>query len=303
MPNTLAHVGAQGLLTRAVLPNADVRWIYAGLIIPDIPWMLQRIVLFSVPAVDPFVLRSYVIIQASLIGSLLLCAAVSFLAQKFWFTFAILSGNTGLHLVLDAMQTKWGNGVHFLAPMSWDLTNWGLFWPESWPTYLMTVAGFIFIWWHWRPAITKPIELARFTMGRTWTVLALLSAYLALPLLLLQAPLEADTHYLKTLSGSEDMIGRQVEMDRSRYIMEDGKQLLLYNGGADEIRVVDLGIAAPATVSVRGTFVATNTIKVDDLHIHSSWFRDAASYIGLALILILWIGALWKTRVYQNVRL
>ena len=50
-------------------------------------------------------------------------------------------GNAALHLVLDALQTKWGSGVHFFAPVSWTSTNWGLFWPESIVTYGLTTLG------------------------------------------------------------------------------------------------------------------------------------------------------------------
>jgi hypothetical protein len=74
-----------------------------------------------------------------------LSAAAALLAQAFWRTWAILGGNAVLHLILDAMQTKWGNGVHFLVPFSWDLTNWGLFWPESAVTYGLTAFGLGYI--------------------------------------------------------------------------------------------------------------------------------------------------------------
>jgi len=292
MPNTLAHVGVQGILTRLALPNADVRWIYVGLVIPDIPWILQRVVLFSAPAVDPFVLRSYVIIQASLIGSLVLCAAVAFLARKLWLTFAILGGNAFLHLVLDAMQTKWANGVHFLAPFSWELTNWGLFWPKSLPTYAMTAAGLVFIVWYWRSALLQPLKFRSFTYGRVAGASGLLAAYLLLPFLMIQGPIEADTHFLDTLQESDSRAGSYVEIDRARYSeAEDGPYVRFY-GGTLELAVSRVQASPPAKISIRGQFVDNELIEVSEYHVHRGPWRDYASYIGLLFVTIaLFAGA------------
>lgn len=127
MPNTLAHVGAQGMATHEVLRDADPRWMYLGCVIPDLPWILQRILLVAVPGVDPYAPQAYLVVQASLFGGLLVCTAAALLTDRFWQTCVILGGNAALHLVLDALQTKWGSGVHFFAPVSWTSTNWGLF--------------------------------------------------------------------------------------------------------------------------------------------------------------------------------
>ena len=75
MPNTLAHVGAQGMATHEVPRDADHRWMYLGCVIPDLPWILQRILLVAVPGIDPYALRAYLVVQASFFGYLLACAA------------------------------------------------------------------------------------------------------------------------------------------------------------------------------------------------------------------------------------
>ena len=140
-----------------------------------------------------------------------------------------------------------------------------------------------------------PLEIARFTMGRVSAIFGLIAAYFALPLLLLQAPVEADTHYLETLSNLEENVGSWVEIDRPRYLIRDGNPLLSYFSGAGEVRVVNMDVAAPATVSVRGSVIAADTLRVEEFHVHSNWSRDTASYVGLTLILILWITALVRT--------
>ncbi len=71
MPNTLAHLGVQTLWSKAILPRADFKWISLGCILPDLPWIVQRIVTLGLPGVNPVELRLYWIVQASLGFSLL----------------------------------------------------------------------------------------------------------------------------------------------------------------------------------------------------------------------------------------
>ena len=113
MPNTLAHFGIQGVATLVMLRQADPKWIFVGCIIPDVPWILQRIVRPVITDPDLlYDLRLYTIAQASLICCLLLCGAFAVLSANPGRIFAILSLNSCFHLLLDAFQTKWGNGVH-----------------------------------------------------------------------------------------------------------------------------------------------------------------------------------------------
>ena len=289
MPNTLAHAGAQGLVTRTAVSGADLRWIYLACVIPDLPWILRRVVCFAVPSVDPILLRSYVIIQASLIGCLLFCAAAALLSSRFWRVWALLGGNAVLHLIIDAMQTKWANGAHFFAPFSWELTNWGFFWPESIVTYALTALGLLYILWHWRSSWSEKLDLAQLTGFRLAGTGGLLVGYFTLPLLLLHGPIEANTHYLKTLDEPRDRTGRYVEIDRARYIStQEGAFLEYFSGRA---RVESLKIQPPATVSIRGVFGAKDTIRVIEHHVHAGQFRDYPSYLGLTLISVIWVGA------------
>jgi hypothetical protein len=47
-----------------------------------------------------------------------------------------------------------------------------------------------------------------------------------------------------------------------------------------------------ATVSLRGTFIDPDTIRIDVLHEHWPWFRDGASYLGIVLISVLWLKSI-----------
>lgn len=292
MPNTLAHAGVQGLGSRTALPDVDLKWVYLSCVIPDLPWILQRAVRVIVPGIDPFLLRSYVIIQATLLGCLLFSAAMAFVAKKPGRVFAVLVGNSVLHLGLDAMQTKWGNGVHFWAPFSWDLTNWGLFWPESMPTYVLTAFGLLYIAWHWRTCINEPPGLTWPSIPRLVGIIVLLGAYFLGPTFLLQQPVETDAHSLKTLSKTDGRTGRPVEMDRAGYVRDQGEYFLVKFG--EQVQVEKLGVQAPATVSIQGVFATKNRVHVTEHHVHAGALRDYPSYAGLAFIALVWMGSVMR---------
>lgn len=292
MPNTLATAGVQGLGSRTIVPDVDLKWVYLSCAIPDLPWILQRATHGILPWIDPFALRSYVIIQASLFGCLIFSAAIALFARKVWTVLAVLAGNVVVHLGLDAMQTKWGNGVHFFAPFSWEITNWGLFWPESVPTYVLTALGLLYIAWHWRSSVNEPPGVTWPDMWRLTGALILLGGYFVGPLFLLQEPIDADTHSLKTLSVTSGRTGRSVEIDRARYVETKGKHFLEHYGG--RVQVEKLRIQAPAIVSIRGVFVDENMIGVLKLHLHSNGIRNYSSYLGLGLIAALWFGAWFR---------
>jgi len=76
MPNTLAHIGAQLPLFQRLMPAADPRWIALGLLIPDLLWILQRI-LISTTTLDPVQVRAYVVSMSAPFFYLLLSAAIS----------------------------------------------------------------------------------------------------------------------------------------------------------------------------------------------------------------------------------
>jgi hypothetical protein len=282
------------MATHEVLRDADPRWMYLGCVIPDLPWILQRILLVAVPGIDPYALWAYLVVQASLFGGLLVCTAAALLTDRFWRTCAILEGNAALHLVLDALQTKWGSGVHFFAPVSWTSTNWGLFWPESIVTYGLTTLGVLYIVWHGRASIRQRLNLIRPGGVRLAGIVVLLAVYFTIPLFLLHGPVEADAHSLKALHVSAERVGHRVALDQARYVnTPDGPRLELYKGRV-QLRVEKLDVQPPATVSVRGVLTGADTIRVTDHYVHAGRMRDYPSYLGLAFIAFVWTIAGWR---------
>ena len=102
MPNTLAHLGVQGIATRSWLTKAELKWIFIGCIIPDLPWILQRLIWICFPNIERYGLRLFAAIQSSLFFCLILSFALAAFAKRFWKVFIILFINSLLHLLLDA---------------------------------------------------------------------------------------------------------------------------------------------------------------------------------------------------------
>ena len=119
------------------------------------------------------------------------------------------------------------------------------------------------------------------------------TVYFVIPSFLLDLSEGADNHYVKTLRDVNSRQGSYIEFDRIRYMpRNEGGVLMTFAG--EEISAKGMKLKHPATVSVRGRFIDTNTVRISDFHIHSNWFRDVASYTGLALIAIVWMVVLFR---------
>ena len=290
MPNTLAHFGVQGLLNQAVKPGIDPKLVCLGCLLPDIPWIFQRVLIRILPGSDPYTIRLYCIAQASLFVTLVLCGALAFLSKTPRTVFMILGLNALLHLILDALQTKWANGVHLFAPLSWDLWNVGLFWPESLPTYIMTAGALFYMGWQWRNGISQPLPISPLSPFNVAISASLLILYFALPLHLLEGPRNADNHFVRTLQETEIRAGRPLELDRPSYVKTPtGDMIGLFNG--ETISTTQEILDHSATISVRGRFVTPTQLDVLEFHEHSNWFRDISTYLGILLLIGLWLGA------------
>ena len=278
MPNTLAHIGIQGIITRSIIKNADYKWILIGCVIPDAPWILQRIVRFFFE-VNPYDLRLYSTVQSSLFFCIILSFFIATFAKKYWHAFALLSFNALLHLLIDALQTKWANGIHLLAPLDWRHINFGLFWPESIITYTLAAYGFIYFLIRWPDCFKSKSKLRL----RSIPLIATLSLYLLLPLLFLSGPEKADNHFVKTLRMTEERRGKYIEVDRGKHLISNNTHYIkVYTG--EEIEIEKIGTNNFNYISIQGTFIDNKLISVSNYHKHNVGFRDIASYMGLILV-------------------
>ena len=292
MPNTLAHLGIQAMASRAFVEKADLQWAYLGCVIPDIPWILQRFVLLAFPGVNPYDLRVYTIVQASLLFSIILSAALATLSRKFLAIFGILAFNSSLHLLLDSCEVKWANGVHLLAPVDWRLTNLGLFWPESPVIYLLTAFGLAYFVWNWRMSLKGPDDFTlRLSRYRALVFVLCSAVYLMMPPLLADGPAHADNHFVWTLENRHQLPGAYVELDRVVYLPgRSGSEGTVKTFAKEVLKVKNLPVERIETVSVRGTLVQEDTIQVHEHHRHHPFIRTASSSLGLILVAFSWMG-------------
>jgi hypothetical protein len=292
MPDTFAHLGVQALASRGLIKDADIKWIAVGCIIPDVPWITQRIFLALPFPVDPYSLRYYAIVQASLFFCLLFAGTVALLAGDSRRIFLLLALNCFLHLFLDALQIKWANGVHFFAPLCWQMTSFGLFWPDHPVSLLLSLLGVLALVYFGIRDRDHRIVLAAPARRHIGAVL-LLAAYLALPPLFSYGPRQEDNHFAATLLAVQERPGRYIELDRAAFHHRDNTILLL-NG--ERIRLEGQTPPADGLISIKGRFSDTGTIHVSDLHVHTA-LRDLSSKVALPGVMLLWLIAFVRKRI------
>ena len=290
MPNTLVHLGVQGITSKGVFRKPDLKWVFLGLIIPDVPWILQRAIRFMPLAPDPYSLKLYGVVQSSFAFCVLLAASLAALSAAFWKTWALLSFNAWLHLLLDALEQKGGNGVFFFAPFSWRMSDWDWLPPEGWVIILLTGFGLAFGLWSWRrQAHPPPADSSRNKRPGFAAAAGGILAYALLPLALLGGPLEADAFSIRTLKDLPGRPGRTAAFDRAVFLPEDGGRLRLFSG--EILRVEDILLDRQRQVTVSGVFLEQDLFRADRWAAHTPRFRDAATGLGLAFGAALWLHA------------
>lgn len=295
MPNTLAHIGLQIPLTRLGLKEAPLQWVIVGCIIPDIPWIVQRI-LSTLPGIDQVALKLYTTTQASLAYCLILSLALAMLTRNSRMIFILLATNSLFHLLLDATQIKWGNGVHLLVPFSWQITNFNLFWPEHFSSYLLTGIGLLIFIISWQKAVRGGLHLQWPGGSKTLCLVTCLSLYFLSPTLLITGAYETDTRYSKTLSSPQTRTGKEVALDRDRYAVNE-HTVESYTG--EQFKIANPPATESTILSIRGRFLDEKTIELSAFHVHRP-YRNLASYAGLLLALLIWTHSLIHHKFRRN---
>lgn len=290
MPSTLVHLGVQGVASKAAFRTADLKWVFLGLVIPDVPWILQRAVRALPVAPDPYALKLYGVVQSSLAFCLLLGGALALLSASFWKTWSMLAFNSLLHLLMDALEQKGGNGVFLFAPASWRMTDWDLLPAEGWAIMLLTALGVAAGLWGLYQQARAPAGPTRPLRGGRWLAAASgLAAYGLLPLAFLQGPLRADAFSIRTLKDVEHRPGRAASFDRAVFLPGDGGRLRLFSG--EVLRVEGLPLDRQQQVTASGVFTAPDLFHVDRWTPHTPRYRDGATGLGLAFGAAMWLHA------------
>jgi hypothetical protein len=185
--------------------------------------------------------------------------------------------------------------VHLIAPLSWQLLSFGWFWPESIFTIGLTLPGLIYMSWALQRQPGRPPAQGARSVWQGVVAMGLATAYVLAPMGLRHGPYARDNHYVKTLRNHAQRTGRQVEMDRRPYTPRDRGAMVATLVG-EQIRLNSQPLPHAATVSLRGTFIDPDTIRIDAWHLHWPWFRDGASYLGLILLVALWLKPVYHKR-------
>lgn len=284
MPNTLAHLGVNSIFSRSVIRDAELILIYIGAVIPDIPWILQRIIPMFSPNVNLYDLRLYSIVLASLFFSLIFSGFLSLLFENKKKVFLIFALGSLLHLLLDSIETKWGNGVHLFAPFSWKIFNAGFFFPENPVIYLITSLGLIYVVMFWKKSINVKIYFSDFSYQKLFLALLLLIIYFFFPLIFIASVESADNHFIKTLRDKENRVGKYFEVDRGELLNEKNGDKFL-TPFKEKYEIANRDFALSATMSLKAKFISENEIEILDYHLHSN--RDVFSYVGLFIITLI----------------
>ena len=96
----------------------------------------------------------------------------------------------------------------------------------------------------------------------------------------------SDAHFIATIRKA--CTDCPVAFDRVVYRKKGNKDILDTWAGKN-YEIEGQRLDHPAKVSIRGKFIDPNTIFIDELYEHRGFNRDAASYIGLALIAAIWV--------------
>ncbi len=290
MPNTLAHIGVQTLLSKSIFRKCDFKWIAIGCIIPDIPWMFQRLIPIFLPEIDRITLRAYCITQASFFFCLFICCSLSLFTRSKKKIFILLSGNCFFHLLLDSLQIKWANGVHFSAPFSWHLTSFNLFWPEHPLSLALTITGCAVFLYAAPKDIFKPLDFSLTPAISSLISFFLITLYLLLPIAFMSGPYQKDNHYIQTLDNEQARHNKKIALDRVPYLASS-KSIILFTG--EKIHVTNKVPDQDGIISVKGIFKDQKTISTTQYHYHSS-SRDLYSIIGLIAVFSLWLVAIFQ---------
>ncbi len=299
MPSTLTHVALQVPAARVLGGAGAVPWVLASCIIPDIAWILQRAfkaVWWGSEEIF-YDVRLLAIAQSSLLLSGVLCAALAIVARPSGRALLALLLGCAVHLLLDALQLRWGNGVHLGLPFVWTAWSPGSVDPDA-PAFaavaLVGAAACVFL--IARPPRRQELQLTR---GRLTASVALVAAFFVLPWVLM-APLErADNHSIGSLRA-EQRHGREVSLYRAHYFPPEtpGGDPVLLTLVSEPLRVTSgLDLAARARVSVRGRFAGPDRLEVIEAHVHPHERRSIYSVLGLALsgwILARWAWQSWR---------
>ncbi|MFH0780663.1 MAG: hypothetical protein V2B20_01765 [Pseudomonadota bacterium] len=270
-------------------------WVIIACIVPDLPWIVLK-VLLALHFFNPYNLRLYCTAQASLLFCLFFSAGLACFTGQSRRIFIVLASNCLLHLVLDTIETKWGNGVNIIAPFSWTLLHKGVFWPEHPLILAFTVIGFLSVLRNWQGCISSSIPLQSDGRIKPFVGILFLCLYMLGPIFFLNQLERANTYNIHTLRMKDQRPGKPIEFDRVHYF---AKQHILETFAGEQLTVIGSQPAKSGRVSFSGHFLTPTSFTSSKYHYHLDQ-RDLASLLGLFMACTLLLQSLILPRFQQN---
>ena len=301
MPNTLAHLGVQALLGRTVQPQADMKWILLGCVLPDLPWIIQTVGRSDFVSVNLIDLRLYALVQSSLLFCLILAVGVALVSRTPLRTFGTLAFAAVLHLLLDATQTKWGNGIFLVAPFDWTMLNFGWIWPEDWPSYALTVFGLvtlIILWWRVGPA---PLQISRPPTARLCLSTVIIGLWIIGPLPFMTEAEARNLHNTQVLRSVDMREGVAFTADRNLVVNQPDGTVVLHSWAGEVFELQGEIPEGSTVISLQGEFIGADTVEVHAAHPHQDGPREWFSYLGLISVMAWWGHALWRGKKWSRI--
>lgn len=256
--------------------------IFAACVIPDLPWIARRLVEAADVSGDLVTTYAYFVAQASLVSCLLPTLAFAFLFTHYRRVAAFVFAGCLVHLLLDSLQDKWGNGVHVLAPFNWDMTSFNLVQVDSAITYVVTFAGLVPFMLLAKARVDAGMLCLN---GRRMALCGVcILAYALLPLLFVGDVIASNSRYLQTFDDRDQRTGVSLELDRET--LQRAGDVWLTTTHIGESLVVtnpDATFEDGGNYSLRAEFVEADSIRILEWRAQSR-LRDYASYAGLLAI-------------------
>lgn len=304
MPDLLSHFAGGYAALRWLSGRRDLVWVLTGTLLPDLNWIARRI-LAGPFGLDPVPLSLWLIPWHTPWAQLFVALAIGAFCARPLRVILLLQGAAWTHFLLDAAQTRYGNGMVFLYPFVLMETSWGWFWPEDAISHLLAWSGLalmVTLLVRGRPrgdpavmaasagAALRATEDAgprktgarsRPRRGRLVLALGCVAVIVASAAATRTALTRANVYMLGLVQKPAAYEGARVGIDRTQVVAERPPQVepldrgRLTLVGADDLRMGE-------TVSVLGTF-RDGTIVVEHLHRHQERWRSGYSLLGLAL--------------------
>jgi hypothetical protein len=295
LPNTLCHIGIQAPLNGLVLKKNEIIWVIIACIIPDLPWIELKLLL-ATHTINPYDLRLYCTAQASLIFCLILAGGLCLWTHNSIKIFLILGINSLLHLVLDSLQIKWGNGVNIISPFNWELFHLDIFWPEFSGTIIFSAVGFMYLLYNWNKIKASNPQYRTSSKKKHLIGSLFIALYFLGPLYFIDQLDDADTYFIHTMRNFNERTGKPIKLDRAHY-NANTHEVKIYSG--EKIKITGKLPQKSGRVSFSGFFQDSNTITSKAFHQHSN-YRDLASFIGLFMACALVLQSLVLATINSN---